>query len=170
MRKVIFLFSTLLFLTPCFSHEYHVAIIDMEHNIDSSSIEVSLKINTKDFNSVLRNIYKKKIGLNTEDEIAQSDSIIDDYLKQNLELSIDSIAKTYNFIGYEYEEEFTYVYIEFIDIQKITSLFVRCTLLSEIGISDHGHSHQSNLVNIKANGKTKSLYLNPHNREAKLEF
>ena len=170
MRKIILLFSILLIAATSFGHEYHVAIINMDHNKDSSSLEITLKVNTKDLNTVLRDLYKKNPELNSNKESKHTDSILNTYLLQNIEIKVDSIEKQMNYIGYEHEEEFTYLYIEYKNINNINTLFINCTLLSEVGVSDHGHSHQSNLINVKANGKTKSLYLNPHNREATIEF
>ena len=170
MKKLILLLTSLLFLTPCFGHEYHVAIIDMEYNQDSNSMEVSLKINTKDLNEVLKEVYKKNAGLNTEEEYQQTDSLLNDYLKKNLLLQIDSLPKVFNFVGYEHEEEFTFVYIEYINVKSVSKMLIRCSLLEEIKVHDHGHTHQSNLINVKVNGTLKSLYLNTHNREGKLEF
>ena len=170
MKKIIRLFTILLITTTSFGHEYHVAIINMEHNKDSSSLEITLKVNTKDLNSVLRDLYKKNPELNTTNELTYTDSLLTIYLHKNMEIKVDSMEKRMKYIGYEHEEEFTYIYIEYKNIKQINTLYINCTLLSEVGLSDHGHSHQSNLINVKANGKTKSLYLNPHNREATIEF
>lgn len=170
MKNLILLLSVLLGISPIFGHEYHVAIIDMEYNQDSSSIEVSLKINTNDLNKVLNEVYKKNAGLNTEVEYQQTDSLLYDYLDKNLFIQVDSIQKAFNFIGYEHEEEFTFVYIEYINVNSVSKILIRCSLLEEIKVSDHGHSHQSNLINVKVNDTLKSLYLNTHNREGKLEF
>jgi hypothetical protein len=170
MKKIIFLFSFCLIATISFGHEYHVAIINIDHNKDSSSLEITLKVNTKDLNSVLRDLYKKNPELNTTNELKHTDSLLNIYLRQNMKIKVDSIEKQMNYIGYEHEEEFTYIYIEYKNINQVNILFINCTLLGEVGLSDHGHSHQSNLINVKANGKTKSLYLNPHNREATIEF
>ena len=113
---------------------------------------------------------EEEIGLNAPEETSNSDSLLNDYLSNNISVSIDSVSKKYNYIGHEYEEEYCYIYIEFVDIKEVNQLYINCTILGEVGMSDHGHSHQSNLVNIKINGQLKSLYLNPHNREATIEF
>ena len=170
MKKVLVLFLLLIASQVVIAHEYHVGIIEMEFNKDSSSIEVSLKLNTQDLNAVLKKIYKEEIGLNAPEETSNSDSLLNDYLSNNISVSIDSVSKKYNYIGHEYEEEYCYIYIEFVDIKEVNQLYINCTILGEVGMSDHGHSHQSNLVNIKINGQLKSLYLNPHNREATIEF
>lgn len=171
MKKII---GLLLFLTTLINgvsaHEYHVAIMDMEHNKDSSSLEITLKLNTADLDAVMSKLQGKPLGLNTKTEVAGTDSLIEAYILDRLSIEIDSVKTTNLFIGKEYEEEFTYVYIEIKEVRAIKQINISCTVLFDVGMEDHGHSHQSNLVNIKVDGKTKSVYLNAHRPSALIEF
>lgn len=170
------LFFLLLILIPLakpnysYAHEYHVAIVDLEHNVDSSNIEVTFKLNTADLNKILSKEAGKELGLNTKLEVTGIDSILYAYTIKHFSIKTDSIEKEATFIGYEHEEEFTYVYVEFKKVDTFQKIFVSCTILFDVGMEDHGHSHQSNLINVKNGQETKSVYLNNHRPSAWIEF
>lgn len=163
MKKTIFiaLFSLLCVLSAS-AHEYHVSIINIEFNKDSSSLEIAVKIFTEDISTAIDNEFDTTSNFGTEKKLAGSDSLLGEYLTRHLKLKLDSTEADISYLGNENEEDAHWSYLEVKNVKSFSSVEISCDIL--IGLLHH----QSNLVNVKSGNKKKSVYLNSKRTKATL--
>ena len=62
-------------------HPFHVSVVEINHNPSDKNLEISCKIFTDDFESVLVQNYKTKVDLINPPDRKAVDKLIEDYIK-----------------------------------------------------------------------------------------
>ena len=136
-----------------FFHPHHVSTTSIEFNPDDKTLEISIKLFADDLEKSLVKLNKGKVNVLNKSEYEKSAKLIDQYISQNLKLQVNGNKAVMNFVGFEEEKGNVLAYFEVININSFTSLKVQNSLLRDT------EKQQVNIIQVKANGKTKSASL-----------
>ena len=83
-----------IFLTPTASgiqakatfHPFHVSVTEIEHNAGDKTMEISCKIFTDDFESILAKNYKTKVDLINPPNKSAMDTLVKKYILSHLSI------------------------------------------------------------------------------------
>ncbi len=136
------------------AHDFHASVMRIDHNPETKSLEVTLKIFTDDIEQSLEGLGAPKLRLGTPEEFSEADSIFVDYLNNRIAFFVDEQQKAFEYLGKEVElDNTTWCYLEVKDVETFKTLRIKNKVLTEL------FEDQSNLVNINAFGTRKSLLL-----------
>jgi hypothetical protein len=140
-------------------HPFYVSVIDINHNNEEASIEISVRTFTTDIENRLEKEYNVKLDLSDPKQKAKAETYINLYVQKRLALSANGTKAKMEFVGYEIQKESTWSYFEIKNITQLKQLDVFCEILFGIDPS------QINIIHAKTNGQTKSYELAaPKNR------
>ncbi len=162
MKKVLLL--SLIFLLASFMHPFYLSVTDLKYNPKEQALQGSVKLFTSDFESTLKKLYKQPVDLiNTKDTV-KTKAFLDDYLKKNLSIQVNGVRKTYEFIGFEQEQEAVWLYIEVTNCPLPKTVSFKNSILYE-SLQD-----QMNIVHLDVKGVKKSSKVNNPETELKFDF
>src|SRR6187402_580188 len=115
--RILLLIFGVLFLTsfkkaPVPLHPIFVTVTEMNHNAKDKTLEISCKIFTDDFETVLAKATGTKIDLSSPKDTALASKQIANYIGKHLVITIDGKPAKLNLIGYEKELEAVWSYFE----------------------------------------------------------
>ena len=151
---LIFIFNPL-FLSSEALHPIYISVTEIEHNAKAKSLEISCKIFTNDFETLLKKNTSNKIDLLHPQDKVFIEKTIDDYIQQHLAISVDGSKKKMKFIGYEQVEECIECYFEIDGIKNIPK---RISVYDDI-LYDYSEQQMS-LIHVIVNNERKSTKLN----------
>jgi hypothetical protein len=134
-------------------HDFHVAIITIDHNPQTKALEITCKVFTDDLENAMEAIGGIKLSLGEKNEHPKTDEMLFAYLQNRLQLSVNGQKAEFDWVGKEIELDATWMYIEIPNVADLNALEVTCRILTE------RFDDQSNLVHVSAKGTRKSLYL-----------
>lgn len=149
---------------PFSSHPFHVSVTELDHNASDKTLEISCKIFTDDFETILAKNYKAKVDLINPPNKPAMDSLIKKYIFSHLSIRINGKPVTFSYVGYENEKEAAYGYIEVSNVPSVQKLEITNTILFD------KFDDQVNIMHIKVNGNRKSTKLNYPEKEASFTF
>lgn len=163
MKKLVLLLIVIPLLS--FSvHKYYVALTEIVHNTKSESVEMIMNVFVDDLEVALNDDFKIDAKLNTPKELKNVDDYIKKYIENHFKVTINDQAKTYTFIGKEYEADIVYFYLEITNIKTLNSIEIENSILTQ------HFEDQKNLIKVKANNNRKSLFLSKENDKGLLNF
>ena len=151
-----FLISSL--ILSLFIHPFKISVSELNFNEKNNSIEVTIKIFQDDLEYTLDQINHSEITL--EENRKDLDQIISTYLRQKFVVKVNNNIMTAKFVGYELEEDVIWIYIEYIQINKLQEVSINNQLLVE------AFPGQSNLVHFKYHDEIKSRMCSKDNNIA----
>jgi hypothetical protein len=165
MVKLLFLLATFFISNRIEQspHPLYISITDMEWNSKEQSIEIVSKIFIDDFETTL----KKTTGTNVDLYAAPSDKVktmILDYFKKRLQITIDGKLYDYNILGYERQKEACWCYFEIMEVTSIKKIAIVNSLLHDFS------EKQINLMHAKVGSKVKSYKLSVPNTTVSFDF
>jgi hypothetical protein len=132
-------------------HEFHSSIAEMHYNMQSKSLEVSIRVFSDDFTLALNEANGTNL---TEETLISKDAekAIQQYIVRHFSL-VDNKknVKVGKVIGSENELDATWLYIEFFDCENLNSFTLFNSILTEI------FDDQTNVVNVIYPHDKKSL-------------
>ena len=157
---------TNIFLFFVFSlfHPLHLSVSDIFHNPETNTLEITQRIFADDLEDALRNHFNRKIDIFKPEDPEMLSKFIGDYVQQNFRVSLNSRPVSLNYLGYEVEEDAIWVYLEVPKVRNFKSISVRNTLFFEM------FNDQLNLINVKKDGKIRSMKLEPENEQSSLNY
>ena len=159
----VFFFSLILLLSS-FAHDFYVSICQIEQNPAKQTLEISIKVFTNDLEKALDNSYKKKFNLGEPSEIKETNTLLFDYIRQNLSIKVNGQPVVFTFIGKEEESDAMWCYLQVQKVSSLKTIWVQDKILTEV------YERQSNIVNVMRNKEVKSLLLDKGNLEGQLLF
>jgi hypothetical protein len=143
------------------AHEYffsHTDIVEKEH-----SYEISCNIYIDDLEQMFKSNGNDSLFLGTENENLIADSLLNNYLKDKLILTINNKTANWEWIGKETSEDLMsfWIYLEVAKKEETKSLKILNEILTE-SLYD-----QKNIVNIVLEDNTKHFLLFQKNSKAK---
>ena len=135
-------------------HPFYVSIVEIEHNANAKTLEVSCKIFTDDFEQTLRAANKNTlIDLINPSNKPAMDKLINEYVLKNLKLKVNGQPVAMKYLGYEKIEEGIYSYFEAEKVNTVNSI----TIIDKV-LYDY-KKEQTGLVHVTVNGKRQSTRL-----------
>jgi hypothetical protein len=127
-------------------HKFYVSNTIIEENVQTRSLEVTVKIFTDDLESALYYQEGKKVKLEMGRDIKHNQAI-QTYLLNHFKLSNGAFLEyPMRFVGHETELDLTFIYLEIPNWHLESVLKIENTLLFEV------YPEQVNIVHLKMNG------------------
>jgi len=153
--KYKFVLTVLIFVLTSFAkHEEYYSITNIQYKENEKTLQITMRLNTDDLEVTLRKFYGQSLELHTDREIAQANELIEEYIKQKFNLTIDGTLINYDWIGKEFEKDSIYLYFEVQNVEPFKTVEIRNACLIDAIPS------QENIVKFKAFETYKSLVLN----------
>lgn len=114
------------------AHPLHVSTAEVKCNERDKSLEVSCKIYTDDFETILAKGYKQKVDLTNASLKSAMDGLVKKYLLSHFQLKANGKALSLNYIGFEIDHETTYIFFEAERIPQIKAIEVNNTILHDL--------------------------------------
>lgn len=93
-------------------HPFYVSVTEVAFNPSDKTLEISCKMFTDDFEKALVKTNGQPIDLYQPRDRALAEKKIAAYLQKNLQFRVDGREVQMEFIGYELEEQSTFVYFQ----------------------------------------------------------
>ena len=152
ITRILLVFMAFVF-TGATMHPIYVSVTEMQHNAKDKTLEISCKIFTSDFETILKSKSKSKINLLQPTDKKLMESLVDQYIQQHLKIKVDGQIKKMEFLGYEQNEDAIQSYFEIGDVATIKKIDVQDDILYEY------KSEQISIIHIVVNGNRKSTKL-----------
>ncbi|MFD2284900.1 hypothetical protein GJU39_11595 [Pedobacter petrophilus] len=159
MHKLKFLLPVLclvyLSLPATVRHPLHVSTAELSFNAKEKSVEVSCRIFTDDFESILAKLYKRKTDLSKPSMKPEMDEIVKKYLTSHLQVKVNGKAVTLQYVGFEIDHEATNIYLEVDQVSTMKTAEVTNTILYDLFDDQMSIIH---VTNGKKRNSTKILF------------
>ena len=113
-------------------HPLHVSTTEVNFNAKDKTLEISCRIFSDDFESILSKLYKQKTDLSNANMKVAMDELVKKYLLSHLQIKANGKAATMNYIGFEIDHEATNIYLEIEKIPSVKSVEVNDTILYDL--------------------------------------
>jgi hypothetical protein len=143
-------------------HPFHLSVTDMKYNTKERNVEISTKLFINDLEDIVKKKYGKKLDLFLHADDTESKNLLQQYIQQNLYISLDNKNVSFTLLGSEREDNALWIYLETPVIAAPHKVSIHNTLLFDL------FEDQTNIVHFDLNGQRKSKKLNTS--EAKCEF
>ncbi|MCF3111637.1 hypothetical protein LL912_22815 [Niabella sp. CC-SYL272] len=166
-RKFILLLTVVIltgFSRPAW-HPFHVSASEIEYNRKTQRLEISTKIFTDDFESVLTRIYKTPVDFSNKSRKLALDTLVTKYITTHLSIRSNGQLQRLKLFGWEVDHEAVYLYTmaEAVSFNP-GDITVENTILYEL------FQDQMNIVHFIVNGTRKSSKLAYPERKLQFRF
>ena len=146
-------------------HPLYISVTQVSYNTQSENVEIAIKVFADDLEKAIKPLNNDKpLHLNTKQEIANTDVLIQNYLVKSFKIKINGKAANLKWVGKEYEtDNATWCYFE-VPSRSIKTIAVHNTIFTEI------YPKQNNIVQIQTTKGKRSLLLSKDNFEGTLVF
>jgi len=160
------IYSKLLLITLVFSclltlssmkegkHPLHVSTTEIEFNSKERSLEISCRIFTDDFETILAKQFKTKTDLTKPSMQKTMDELIKKYMAAHLKLNVNGKNASFTYVGFEIDHEATNVYLEIDNINSLQKLGLTNSILYDL------FDDQMNILHVQRKGVRKSVKTN----------
>ncbi len=146
------------------AHPFYVSICEVNYNSETKSLEISLRIFTDDLEKTMQDWSAEKLYLGENNESQKTDSLLKNYILQELTIAVDGKSVPFHFIGKEVVQALTWIYLETENISDFEKIELSNRILFQTFPS------QTNLVHVNNKGETKSLLLTKNNPVGELNW
>lgn len=136
-----------------FLHPFHVSVVEVRHNPEQKSLQVTTRIFLDDFEQTLRSRSGESVDIMKAGSEEKLDLMIEQYILENFELTVDGKEKGATYLGHEIEGDVLWCYIEYPKVKKLESIQIVNELLTEI------FDDQENIVHLYYQDEVRSLRL-----------
>lgn len=152
-------------IASVFLHPIHISVTEIEFDEKDKALEIMMRVFIDDLELSFRNAYNQP-DLDIFDRANHDtvDELMTRYLIDRFSVALDGKAVKYNYLGHEQEPDVFVFYIEVPNVKKWREISVRNTIIMET------YDDQSNLVNVSAGGRIRSLRLTRDTPADKLTF
>lgn len=134
-------------------HPLHLSSTELNYNLKESTMEVSCRIFTDDFEDILSKKYKVKADLSLEAKHKEMDQLVSKYMAAHLQLAANGKVLPLNYIGFEKDNEAVVVYLESAKVKNIVKLETTSTVLYDL------FDDQTNIFHLTFKGNRHSFKL-----------
>lgn len=163
MKKTILLLVILPLLSFS-AHKYYISLTQIKFSPKEKSVQIIINVFIDDIELALNKDYNIDLQLTTKNELKENDFYFKKYLREKLQLKINTISKEFNYIGKEFDGDLVYFYLEIEDIEKVESIDITNKILIK------HFPDQQNLIKSKVLDKNKSELLTKKEPQALLKF
>ena len=154
----------LLFFGFVNKHPIHLSTVEVNHNADDKTLEISCRIFTDDFETILGRNYKTKTSFYNAAIKTKMDSLVKKYIQSHLQIRADDKIVSLNYLGFEKESEAIYAYVEGMNVPKVKKLYVTNSIMHDM------FTDQTNILHIIVDGDRKSTKLDYPKTSAVFDF
>nr|WP_298767390.1 DUF6702 family protein [uncultured Polaribacter sp.] len=130
----------------------------------AQAVQIITSVFMDDIELAVNKEYNLNLQLATKKELPNNNVYFEKYLSDKLSFKINNVAKTFTYIGKEFEGDLVYFYLEIEEIPNVQSISVNSKLLLK------NFPEQQNLIKSKVGNKNKSVLLTKSNQEEKLIY
>lgn len=134
-------------------HPLHLSSTELNYNAKSSTVEISCRIFTDDFEDLLGKKYNIKPDLSAASKHKEMDALVNKYMASHIQLSTGGKVIPLNYLGFETDKEAIVVYMESAEAKNLKSIDVSCTVLYD------AFDDQTNIFHVSDKGNRKSSKL-----------
>lgn len=145
-------------------HPFHLSSTEVEHNAKSLTLEVSCRIFTDDFETVLAKNFRQKVDLSAAAQHKAMEELVKKYVLTNLAFKGNGKALALTYVGFERDNEAIVVYVETEPVKSLKKLETTNTILYDL------FDDQTNIVHFTVGGNRKSAKLDYPNRRLNTDF
>ena len=145
-------------------HPFFVSVTEFNHNQKEKTVEISCKLFADDFENTLKAQYKTVIDITHPKDPKQVEKYVFDYLQKHLQVKINGKPVTFQFIGYEKEEEAVWGYLQINNVPVLKKMEVTNNILYE------ANNMQTSIMHATAAGTRKSTRLMYPDTQASFEW
>tara|TARA_R110000751_G_scaffold236381_1_gene337655 strand:- start:222 stop:722 length:501 start_codon:yes stop_codon:yes gene_type:complete len=146
------------------AHKYYVSVTQIEYVKEKKSVQIITRIDADDLERTLQERFDKNINLTSIDEKSTVDDYIKKYLKQKLQIKINTKEVATNFVGKEYENDQVACYLEIENVDSVNTIEISNTVLFDL------FPKQKNVVKTKINSKVSNLIFTKEDTNQYLNF
>ncbi len=151
--KIIICFLLFCLLSSFTIHKFYVAIYQINYVSEKKILQITSRIFIDDLNKALKINYQKNTHLGEKEESQEDIALMNKYVLDNFSLKINGQQKPIHFLSKELENNVLICYFNIKDINKIITLEIQNTILSDV------FSEQQNIIQATVYGKKSSLLL-----------
>jgi hypothetical protein len=153
--RILLLAAITLFLSAfAWIHPYHVSVTEIKHNAKENLVEISCKVFSEDIEEAVKKINSVSIDISAKKDSARVFTLLDNYFKTHLTITLDGTKATPKFLGFEKLEDAIWCYFESADIKSIKKVCIENTILYEY------IPEQTNMMHLVTSEGRKSTKLN----------
>lgn len=145
-------------------HPLHVSTTEVNFNAKEKSLEVSCRIYTDDFETILAKQFKAKTDLSNPAMHKMMDELVKKYINTHLQFTVNGKNIPSVYVGFEKDDEATNVYLELGPVASFQKISVNNSILYDL------FNDQMNVLHVQKSGIRKSVRANYPNRELGVEF
>jgi len=134
-------------------HPLHLSSTELNYNSKTSTVELSCRIFTDDFEDLLGKKYKVKPDLSAAAKHKEMDALVNKYMASHMQLTTAGKVLPLTYIGFENDKEAVVVYMESAESKNLKTMEVSCTVLYD------SFDDQTNIFHVTYNGNRKSSKL-----------
>ena len=135
-------------------HPFHVSVCSIHHSPDEQTLQITQKIFADDLEEALTAASTSgPIDVLNPPDPDALDALIDDYLRNHLQITVNGQVTEATYLGHEREEMALWCYLEVSGVPDIQSLSVRSTILTNT------FDDQTNIVHVEYQNALKSMKL-----------
>lgn len=134
-------------------HPLYITVTEISHNPKDKILEVSCKMFTNDFETVLEKTAGARVDLSATRDTSTTNKLIGAYVERHLRLRVDGKAAALHFVGSEKEEDGTWSYFQVNDVPAVKRIDVTNDLLYE------GFPQEINIMHVTVGGQRQSTRL-----------
>jgi len=161
--KNFLLITTLLFLFA-FKHPLYLGVTELKYNAKEKALQGSVKLFTNDLEDALKRIHGETVDLINIKDTLKTKKLLNDYLKKRLSFAVNGFPKKYEFLGFENEQEATWLYIELRNCPLPKKLTIENKLLYDF------IKEQVNIIHLEVGVQKKSIKLANPETDTELTF
>jgi len=139
-------------------HDIHLSKMDIHYKTEQKALQITVHMFLDDTEAALclRDSLEYKLFETLEHPLA--DSLLAEYLFDNLEISVDGLQVPLTYLGKEQSEDLqaVYAYLEIENTSVEQEIIVKNTVLLEL------FDDQRNMISVKENNKRKAFHLFSH--------
>ncbi|MCL5129847.1 DUF6702 family protein [Algibacter sp. L4_22] len=162
--KIVLLLSVFSFFSFTGMHKYYISVTQIEFVKEKQSVQIISRVFIDDLEKALRHNYDENITLDENKEADSINGYMEEYVNNNLVISINKEPAQLQFVGKEYDGDIVRFYLEIIDVEEVKDFDVSNKMLFDVC------TDQQNIVKTKINAKQKSIILTKKNDSALLNF
>lgn len=165
MKKIrlLFLLMLLMTLSSMALHKFYVSVNQIDFVPKKKALEITSRIFIDDIDLALEKKFGKKLYLGTSKESSESLDFLKKYFKEKFFIKVNGQQKEIILLGKEVEDNVLICYFTVKEVDKITSIEIKDTVLMEI--YDQQHIFHTTIL-----GTKKSLLLTSGNTQGLLNF
>jgi hypothetical protein len=161
--KIVFLLLLFTGLTSASLHKFYVSVNQLDYVPEKKAIEITSRLFIDDMDLALEKRFGKKIYLGTSKEIKESKELLQKYFQEKFAVKVNEQEKEIRFLGKEVEDNVLICYFTIKNIEKISSIEIKDTILMEL--YDQQHIFHTHVL-----GKKQSLLLTSDKIRGQLNY